>query len=266
MRRFRDLVKAVEVPLYFVTAILATYLAGANVLRSATWPDEATWAPWSPGFVAILVAALYVPVYALYKALDAHYEAGERQEAESARTKATALRDLDLTCQQVVAEVGSACQQVDVNDVAASVWLSREDGTFDRESRFFLPYLRKSSGIVWRQGKGVAGMAWATNRDLRADLRPLRNRLADMGPAAFNRLPPEERHGMTAAEFESAERYTGICAIRLFSTDPARTLLGIFVIDYMGSDHFDCVAQASAGRRVAALLAGAEEVLTAASL
>lgn len=166
----------------------------------------------------------------------------------------------------MVAAVADACHEIAINDVAASVWLCRADESFDRRCRFFLPHLRKSSGIAWRKGKGVAGMAWATNRDLLSDLRPLRRSLDELGDEGFDALPPEERHGMTAAEFRSAHRYTGICAIRLFSTDPSPTLLAIFVIDYMGEDHFDCVADASAQGPIGTLLAGAEEVLTKAAL
>jgi membrane-associated PAP2 superfamily phosphatase len=82
-------VKKAEVPLYFLTAALGLYLAGASLLRGAKFPDETTWTPWTIWFVLLLVTAVYVPIYALYKALDASFEREdkERAEAEKARLR-----------------------------------------------------------------------------------------------------------------------------------------------------------------------------------
>lgn len=62
LRSVRDRLKRFEGFLYFVTAVLGVYLAGANLLRSAKWPHEVTWTPWSGWFIAMLVAAVYVPL------------------------------------------------------------------------------------------------------------------------------------------------------------------------------------------------------------
>ncbi len=86
------------------------------------------------------------------------------------------------------------------------------------------------------------------------------------GAKRFDQLPPKERHGLTAAEVNSSRQYTGVCAIRLFSTGENRRLLGIFIIDYMGQDEFDCVAEASKKRPIFTYLAGCEQVLSAALL
>jgi hypothetical protein len=66
--------------------------------------------------------------------------------------------------------------------------------------------------------------------------------LDEIGPAAFNALPPNERYGLSAAELQSTREYTGICAIRLFSTEAKPRLLGMLVLDYVGSQGFACVA------------------------
>jgi hypothetical protein len=161
-----------------------------------------------------------------------------------------------------VSAVGEACHKVEINDLAAHVWLCRDDGTFDRKAFFTLPEQRKSSGIVWCRGKGVAGMAWEGNEDLRSDLRRLHADLDKLGQEGFDQLPAKARHGLIAAEINSSRQYTGVCAMRLFSRDPDRTLLGVFIIDYMGATEFDCVAKASTKRPISTYLAGCEDILS----
>ncbi|HEX2233709.1 MAG TPA: hypothetical protein VHG69_10135 [Thermoleophilaceae bacterium] len=265
VRKVRDALKRAEVALYVVTAVLGLYLAGGNAMRGAKWPDEATWQPWTVWFCALVAAALYVPLYALYKAIDAHFEESDKEAAEAEKAKAATDADLQLICQRVVSAVSEACPAVAINDLAAHVWLCRDDGSFDRRAFFTLPEKRKSSGIVWRKGRGVAGMAWEGNEDLRSDLRPLHDKLADLGAAGFDELPAKERHGLTAAEVRSSRQYTGVCAMRLFSQDETRRLLGIFIIDYMGRGEFDCVAEASRRRPISTYLAGCEEILSTAT-
>lgn len=255
-RTVRDRVKKVELLLYFVTALLATYLAVANILRAAKWPDEATWAPGTTWFWLIVACAVYVPLYALYKALDAHFEGADKETA-------TLDRDLELVCQRVVAEIANSCPAVNVNELAAQVWICKEDDTFDRRAFFFLPEKRKRSGIMWRKGKGVAGMAWRAGDDLLADLAPLRAKLSALGDSAFDQLPEDERYGMTAHETKATSRYGGVCAFQLFSQENnASSLLGIFVIDYIGSSAFASVAESSESSRVMWLLGGCEKILT----
>ena len=262
MRRARDQVKRLEVPLYFLTAVLGVYLAGGNVLRGAKVPNEAAWSPLSVWFIGLLVCAVYVPLYALYKALDAYLETKDRKAAQTAELRQSLDHDLDLVCQQAAAAIASRCPALHINDIATHVWLCREDGSFERRGQFFLPHLRKRSGIAWRRGKGVAGLAWEANRDLAADLRALHQERQRLGPADFDALPAPKRYGMTSEEFEAAGRYTGIVAIRLFSTEAEPKLLAMFVIDYIGTTEFDCVAAASREREVASLLGGCERRLT----
>lgn len=215
-------------------------------MRGAKWPNEETWAPWTGWFIGLVFTALWVP------------KAAEAAKAESALDV-----DLQLICQRVVSAVSEACPKVKINDLAAHVWLCRGDDSFDRRAFFTLPEKRKSSGIVWKKGRGIAGMAWEGNEDLRSDLRRLHEKLDELGPGGFDQLPPKERHGLTAAEVNSSRQYTGVCAIRLFSTGENRRLLGIFIIDYMGQHEFDCVAEASKRRPISTYLAGSEEILSA---
>jgi hypothetical protein len=245
MRRLRDVVKRYEVLLYFVTALLAVYLAVANILRAAKWPDEATWAPGTTLFALVIGCAVWVPLYALYKAIDAHLESVDKEAAAADQRRVTLTADLELLCQQTVAALAHGCDKVGVNDLAAQVWICRPDGTFDRAARFFLPQERPSSGIEWTKGKGVAGMAWKADQHLRSDLRPLHAQLDSLGQEAFDELPADERLGMTAVEVSNTRDYTGICAIRLFSQEAKPYLLAIFVIDYVGETDFECVATKS---------------------
>lgn len=261
LRRAVTAIRRFEVPLYVVTAVLGTYLAAANVLRGAKAPDEAFWGPWKVAFVAILVCAVYVPLYALYKALDAHYEKRDRSEVAAEQARARLVRDLEVACQRVVADIAEHCPEVEPNHLAASVWLCADDGSFDHAARFLLPYERKGSGTVWARGRGVAGMAWANDVDLRSDLRPLYECLDRLGDAAFDDLEPGERFGLSANEVRNTSDYSGICAIRLFGSEAGK-VAAIFVVDYTGSDHFACVAEATREPRVKAWLGGCERRLS----
>ena len=123
MRSVRDFLKKGEFALNVLTALIALYLAAANVLRGAKVPSEHFWAPWRGWFIAILVAALYVPLFALYKALDAHFEKEDRLSAEEARRSAAIDRDLLVYCQQAVAEIADLCRGVPLSHLASQIWL-----------------------------------------------------------------------------------------------------------------------------------------------
>jgi hypothetical protein len=262
MRRIRDVIKRFELPLYFVAAVLGIYLAVAGILRAAKYPNEATWAFGTFWFWAMVVAAVFVPLYALYKAIDAFLQGRDKEAAEADEKVRQLQADLQLVCQRVVAAVADGCPNVDVNDLGAQVWLCRADDIFDRRAWFFLPEARKRSGIEWRKGKGVAGTAWRLNKDLRADLTPLQQKLDELGAARFDQLDEDARYGMGASEMESTRDYTGICAVRLFSQSQKPRLLGMFVLDYMGPQSFGPVADQVVRRPVTTSLGGCEKVLT----
>ena len=192
----------------------------------------------------------------------------ERERKEEARQRAEGRRadarsDLAVACQMIVAAIAAACTSISVNDVAASVCSCRDDGGFDEVARFYLPYQRPPSPVRWHKGKGVAGWAWAIGKDLFCDLRPLIARLDAEGPAAFDALLAYERFGMSADELDRTRNYTGIGAIQLVSSDDGATLVGMLIIDYVGSEGFDCIARHLARFPVSAYVGGCASVMTA---
>lgn len=232
----RARLKSVEVPLFVITFLLGAYLAVGNIFDAANVPDKTTWRPWSVWFVLLLVAAVWVPLYALYQTVEARLQSSEKRQTRE-------LAVLERTCRQIVTVIAEECPTVAVNQLAACVWRCRADNCFEELARFYLPQDRPRTGVEWAKGKGVAGWAWAIEDNLRADLRPLIARLDEIGPAAFDKLEPQKRYGLSAAELQSTREYTGICAIRLFSTDAKpRRLLGMLVLDYTGGQGFECVA------------------------
>lgn len=262
LRSIRDGIKRFEVLLYFVTALLGLYLAAGNILRAAKVPSEQAWKPWEALFVILIICAVWVPFYALYKAIDARLEALDKQRSELEKRRSDAERDLALLCQQVVGAIADACRTVGVNDLAACVWTCRTNGDFHEVAQFYLPYLRRGSGVKWRKGVGVAGWAWETDGDLCSDLRPMLERLDAIGATAFDALPPDERLGLHAADLNATRACTGVCALRLFSKASAPELLGVFVLDYTGATGFDCVGCRVATRPVSTFLGACEKVLT----
>jgi hypothetical protein len=248
-----------EVLLFSVAMVLGAYLAVANLLRAANH-HSTVWDPWHPLFIVMLVAAVFVPVYAFLRALDAR-----ELKADAARRKLQ--NDLELLCQRSVSAIADHCQDATVNDLSAQVWLCRPEGTFDRRAVFMLPEARPRSGIEWRKGRGIAGTAWARRSEGGADLSRLKSQLTALGDAAFNDLPEDERYGMTASEVRKTSHYTGVYAIPLFALEDPKTTLGVFVVDYTGADgSFDCVEQCAKEGPVQVHTALAEEVLTEARI
>jgi hypothetical protein len=253
-RHVRDGLRRFEVVLFWVALVLGIYLAVANLLRGARYPNEDIWQPWKPLFVAMVVAALFVPLYAFYKAIDAYLLSEEGKQ--------TKLRaDLDLLCQRVVADLCERCPMVSANDLSAQVWLCRDE-QFDRLAEFMLPEARQRSGVAWGKGKGIAGLAWTEGEEVSADLSRLKEQLNALGDADFDRLPAEERYGMTAGEVHKTEHYAGVFAVPLFSRERQQEILGVLVVDYMGREGFACIVE-SCRRRPVTIHAGAcEKVLT----
>jgi hypothetical protein len=247
MRRF-------EVQFFWVTMALGVYLAVATLLRAARDHPMAL-EPWRPLFVAMVVAAVFVPVYGFLKTLDA-------RELEEDAAGRELREELELLCQQTVSVIADRCAFASVNDLAVQIWICRPSGRFDRVAIFMLPEARPHSGIVWRKGKGIAGTAWARRTEGGADLGPLKSQLRALGDVAFDQLPDDERYGMTAAEVRKTSHYAGIYAIPLFALDDPETTLGVFVIDYTGDDGFGCVEECAKERSVQLNAALGEKVLT----
>jgi hypothetical protein len=242
MRHLIRALRRIETPLNVVAAVLALYLAAATAFRSAKYPSDGFWAPWDAPFVGILVAALFVPLFALLKYLDAKEEKRDKEAREGERDRALMDSDMLVAVQVVAAALARACPQVAAHDMAVQAWLCQEDGSFDRRYRFFLPYDRPRSGVTWRRGVGIAGTAWEERRDLAEDLSNLQARLRSLGPGRFDALPAPERFGMTAAQVAATGRYAGIIARRLF--DQASTVRAVLVVDYTGAGEFPCLKEA----------------------
>jgi len=269
VRAIRNRIKRHDLFVNVVTAVLAIYLAAGNILSGVGVPSEAFWSPWKAPFIGLLVAAIYVPIYGLYRALDAHYEAQDREEAEAEKKAAERQQDLNIYCQQAAAAILGRCPQTAINELAVQVWLCRKDGGFDHRARFYLPHYNKVSGVEWRKGKGVAGTAWIRMTPVAADLAALRTKWEAMGEKAFGELPADERFGMTYKEVQASSDSRGAVAIPLFSTEssPAgssRTILGIFLVDYTAEDGgFPCIKSAVNDWSVRSILGACETVLTA---
>lgn len=210
---------------------LGAYLAVAAILEGAQTPSASAWRPWTGWFIAGLIAAIFVPAFALLKSIDAREQAHDAAEQELDA-------DMARLCQELAAALSHECPSLRLEDVAVQIWLCDEkSGAFERRWRFFLPFDRRASGVVWRRGLGIAGTAWATGRDLMVSLEPLRR----LTPEQFEALPKQQRYGMNHVQLAAASAYTGIIAIRLHAHDTGDRLLGMLVIDYSGSDAFDCM-------------------------
>ena len=255
VRKARDFIKRFDVALYVIAALLGVFLAAGAILRTAKIPSEHVWAAGKPLFWGMLVGAVFVPLYTLYKSFDAHFESLEKRQSQAAR-------DLAIACQKVVSRIADACPGVSVNDLAAFIWLCREDGSFAEAARFYLPHHRKETGVTWGRGRGVAGTAWTNDVDLYSDLTPLVERLEDLDDAGFNRLPLGERLGLTATELTKTRDRAGVCAVRLLARGAKPKLAAMFVLEYTGASDFHCVSTQMQKRAISEILGGCEEVLT----
>lgn len=246
MVRAASALQRFDLPLNLAAAALGTYAAVANLLRGVKVPDEGFWAPWRWTFVVLLTAVVFVPLFALYKYFLAQAESQAKQTAEQQRTRARMDVDVAIHCQQIAASLSRACRQVSLDDLAISIWLCQADGSFDRRYRFFLPYDRNPTGVTWKRGVGVAGMAWKTKTPLAVDLADINAQRRAMGAQRFDSLPEDQRYGMAFADFERTSKYTGVLATGLFGAKQGEDPLAILVIDYSGRDALPCLTQAMA--------------------
>jgi hypothetical protein len=254
LRRIRDAIKRHDKTLYFVTAILAIYLVTANLLKGGKWPHDGAFDPWRWTFVFMLISAIYVPLYALYKAIDAYFESEDKKQQKLDS-------DLALLCQEAVAALVVACPAVAATDLATSVWLCGSTNLFARRWRFYLPEHRLRSGVKWRKGKGVVGWAWEHGKEIAADLTVLYAEHRK-GAQHFNGLASESRYGMSYDDVDRSSTYRGVVAIPLRNEDD---IAAVFAIDYSGAANFDCIKGAArSDRHLRSLLGSAEELLTAA--
>lgn len=233
MERVVRAYRRIETLVNVIAFVLAAYLAGASVLRAAKWPNEHVWQPWTGWFIALLFSAVVVPFFALLKYFDA-------KQAERTVEESQLDADMARLCQEMAAALARICRGLSLDTVAVQIWLCNEaSGRFDRRWRFFLPFDRLASGIIWGKGLGIAGTAWAQDRDLAVSIKALK----ELARAEFEALPDGAGYGMTYAQTQSSA-YTGIIAVRLYNHEAGDTLLGMLVIDYTGDDQWDCLAKA----------------------
>lgn len=234
-----------ETFLFIVSAILGVYLALAPFLRAANLPKVGAWEPWSFWFILMALSAVWVPVYALYKALDA-------RESKAEKDQARLVSDLQISCQDAVSVIVEEVEDVSANELAAHVDICRPDGSFlpvDSSYRFCLRRFSPWLGAQPCKGKGVAGMAWRLAKPIKSNLAELYRMLPEGGDgsdARFNALPPDKRLGMKASELRAMQDWVaGVYAFPVFSPrapiDPSEPL-AIFTIEYDG-EHFDRVVE-----------------------
>lgn len=232
--------------LNFVLFLVSAYLAGAVVLSDHDVPSKSAWEPWRPLFLSLVVAGIYVAGFAFYQYL-------RTQEAEESER----IKDGNLICQQIAWHIISDCGGLEPAKLTVGVWLTKKKGTFDRRTRFLLPALRPSSPIHWRRGVGVVGSLWdSTDEPDRLEKLTPRN---VMNASSFEQLPEADQLGLSYAQWQSVQDYTGVVAVKLVhDTGASKKLLGFLVIDYRGvltpdthgHDVLDSVAEAIRGENV----------------
>lgn len=265
LRPIRDALGRADLVLAVLTAGFGLCFMAGNALRGTDWPDADFWDPGRAGFVLILVSGAWVPLYAFYKWLDARIEQIDREAAETAATQGKRDRNLKAICQQGAAVIAAGCPELQVNDVATHIWLCRADGDFDRPAGFALAGQPPHSGVRWTRGKGVAGVAWSTRSIIYADLGPLQENRSRLGEAGFDGLPGDRRYEMLYREALATEAYTGVIGIPIFSADRERKVLAIFLIDYIGRDHFQCIVEVSKLQPFAAVRTAVQDELSPAT-
>jgi hypothetical protein len=225
--RLRTLSFWLNLALFLVSA----YLAVAVVLSDHDIPSKNAWKPWQPLFLSLVAAGIYVAFVAFYEYFRT------QGAAESQR-----INDVNRACQLIAWRIIDKCGELASAKLTVGVWLINKDGTFDRRMRFLLPAERPTSAIVWRRGIGVVGSLWDSQD---ADcLEKLVSRNAKSS-GDFEKLSPEDRLGLTYAQWKSVENYTGVVAVKLVhDTGASKKLLGFLVIDYCGylrkvNDHED---------------------------
>jgi hypothetical protein len=263
MRSVLDWIKRHETLANVLGAVVAIYAAAGTFLLGAKVPSEHFWHAWRWPFILLLVAIVFVPLFAIYQYSDARREASAKRSSDRERDRALLDADMAIHCQQLAASLSHECPEVSLDDLAISIWLCWPDGEFERRYRFFLPYDRQPSGVHWRRGVGVAGQAWERKENLAVDLTDFNQKRRTMGPARFETLPPQARYGMTNEDFDRTDLYTGVIATRLFAPHraPGADPLAVVIVDYSGERKFDCLKQAMRKTKVRQVIGAAARTL-----
>lgn len=237
----RRLFKRIQVPLLVVTGLLGVYVAVTTLLSASDSPNADVWRPWGVLFITRLGSVVLIGVYVLVRDLEARVTERER-DAAVIRT------DIEITLQEIAAYVVQH-SRIDVVDLSTALWVVRGEGDeaqLERRYRFLLAREQPPSGVTFRKGQGVVGVAWRDEAPCAPDLKALYAKLDELGSAPFDRLPTEDRLGMTAQDLTKTRTYTSVVARPLFDANGSESerrskngdenpqLLGLFVVDYKG--------------------------------
>jgi hypothetical protein len=241
-------------------AVLAlTIFSGvATLLAGNDQPDASFWDPWSIWFVLRLVAVVLLAAIAFWTAYSDVVSKAELKRAE-------ADRDLTLACQQAAAYIAQQCADVAVHELAAQIWLidgRAKPARLVRRHRFLLAQGRPGSGVRWEKGKGVVGISWRDRKSQGIELADLYELWRASTAEVFDALPADQRWGLTYAEVDATQDYTGIVVVPLYSTTKEEQMLALFALDYRGAGGFDCVKRVSKDAAFGGILFGCRGLLT----
>ncbi|MEA2386899.1 MAG: hypothetical protein QOJ22_1073 [Thermoleophilaceae bacterium] len=205
--------------------------------RSEDFPKADAWAAWQPLQLLHIVAAVAVLVTQVYLFL--------------ARRRNGRNRALEDACRQVAAYMDEACPKLPLREIGVHIWVVR--GPFfakhlRRGARFLLLGDRTQSGIRWKKGKGVVGIAWERRGYEIKNLDGLAARAST--ELAWRQLPDADRLGMTWDEFQATKQYKAIYAAPLFdrrqtSGDPE--VRGVVAVDVLRRGRYLDLKRATIG-------------------
>lgn len=115
-----------------------------------------------------------------------------------------------------MARLEDACR-----DVAAFV----DEKNLRRAGSFLLIGDRARSGIRWKKGKGVVGLAWAEERVVVKDLEDVRRRARTVEEYAA--LPEADRLGLSWDEFRKTPRYRAFYAVQATESPGFDGVIGV---------------------------------------
>lgn len=206
------------------TTVVLTVTVGVCVaLRSANLPSEAAWGggkPWLIGSVAAAVALALAQVLVYFR-----------------RRKARGDAALDDACRVVASHLDDAIPDLPLKQVGIHIW--RVAGLpkaryLRRAAHFLLAGERAHSGITWKEGKGVVGMAWKERHPKAINLETLYAK--HNTPTRWNSLSEDERLGLTWAERKGLPRYKTVYAAPLYRRAPGvenPPVRGILAVDIL---------------------------------
>jgi hypothetical protein len=204
-------------------ALSAVLGATLLILGKAGVPDGAWWdKPTDPPVIVTVLLLVVGLVYNLYDAWT------KQREPDDIRVGA--LRD---ACRRSIVPISDALPDVSLRKLGVHIWLvRRKKDRLERLVKYTMELERQPTPMVWSRGKGMIGLAWDHDERVARDLSvPVE--LAE-NPDAFAQLAPDERLGMTDAEWRRARRYRVVLAVPLHAPaadDVPPLVIGVFSVD-----------------------------------